>query len=674
MAQMYNPKNGKETRGESLVYDKFKSLLPDDYLVLHNQIMPGKDREIDFIAIHPTFGVWVIEVKDWAMDQVRVIDTDQIELKKGGLLGLGRTSIERNPLKQARDNLIYLKESFQKHTNLLHQEGDHKGKLLVPINSFAIFANISRAEIEQSGVSDFFPVNKVWTKDLLEDPYIQEDQFERALRDAREVKFQCNLSDTQLNSIKRCAGVAAVVPNISSPDDGSSTTDEDIGTLDEYQNRLIRSKLESQIAIEGPAGSGKSIVLLQRAIHIHREFPHWRIGIVCFNALMANYMRAMLSREKDAEALAIAIDVYDIYDWVKQVGLRSRNVSGLMNDQALKDALDSAEWKLDVQYDALLIDEGQDATDTLLQLYRAMLLQDDCSFTFFYDGRQILYQGSVANKLKAYGFDVEEKNLVRQQRSSLVILALAFYRRVHDKEDFDQAVDGSVEIAGKWFGGFLRWASDKLKTAIATVRAIWRSGIAGIRKRPEIIDLGKELADACEVIACVDSNDLAEAIARRVLSAIESKEFSYGEIAILFPNHHYAPGISDSSKGQLRRLVTDKCRNERIPYTCIEYDNGHVFDGTERSSFADNRRTANLQSNTVKLMTVHTSKGFDSKLVLIAGFDGIERSEFKAQLGYVALTRAKKRCEVYYCKKTECVSDLEKLLALLKERKLELTG
>lgn len=209
---------------------------------------------------------------------------------------------------------------------------------------------------------------------------------------------------------------------------------------------------------------------------------------------------------------------------------------------------------------------------------------------------------------------------------------------------------------------------------MATVRGIWRSGIASIKKRPEIIDLSKELADACEVIRCKDSSELAEAIVRRIASALESRGFCYGDITILFPSHYFAPGIADGSRDQLRRLVTDGCLKQRIPYTYVDYANGHVFDGAQRSTFVDNRRTADLQSNTVKLMTIHTSKGFDSKLVLIAGFDGIEKSAFKAQLGYVALTRAKKRCEVYYCQQTECVTALEEVLSLLKQRKLELTG
>jgi hypothetical protein len=674
---MYNPKNGKETKGESFVYDKFKSLLPEDYFVFHNQILRGEETEceVDFIAIHSTFGVWVIEVKDWAIGQMKVIDNDKIELKKRGLLGLLKTKIERHPLKQARDDLIYLKVSSQKYNNLLHKEGSHKGNLLFPINSFAIFTNISREEIEKSNYSVFFPPNRIWTRDFLENPYLQEDQFERALHDSRVLKFQCNLDNGQINSIKRSIGVAEVVPIIPSLSTVDSEKDsEDIGTLDEYQNRLVRHKIESQIAIEGPAGSGKSIVLLQRAIHIHKEFPEWRICVVCFNALMANYLRTMLSHEREAAALFSAIYVCDIYDWVKMVGLKSKKVSWLKDEGLLKKALDNAGWNLDVRYDALLVDEGQDANDTLLELYRAMLLPDKCSFTFFYDVRQILYEDSVVNKLKEYGFDVEEKNLVMQQRSFMVILALAFYLCIHDHENPEQAIRSSINVAEKWFVKYFRWGSEKVKKAFASVRKIIQIGIDKFTKQPEIIDLCDELSDICEIICCLNSYELVDAIVHRITSALESMEFRYGDIMILLPDHHYAPGMPDGFDDRLRSLLTDKCREMKIPYTYIDFDNGHVFDGVETPWCDDNRRTADLRSDTVKLMTIHTAKGFDSKLVLIAGFDGIEKSEFKAQLGYVAITRAKKRCEVYYCSQNECVSTLKELLSLLKQQKLELTS
>lgn len=273
MATMYRPKSGQETDGEKLLYDKFKSMLPDDYLVWHNQIPPQKDREIDFLVLHPTFGLWVIEVKDWVVDQLIEVDTDTVVLEKRGIFGLGRQTKERNPLRQARENRIALKEAFQKHKVLTHADGPHLGKLLVPLNSFAVMTNISRDDLNRAELSEIMAANRVWTKDFVTDEYASDGDWEKKLLDTRETKFQCRLDLGQINAIKRCIGVAVVV----APGFNKNASSEGVGTLDEHQSQLVEQSIDQQVTIEGPAGSGKSIVLLKRALHIHNEYVRQRL-------------------------------------------------------------------------------------------------------------------------------------------------------------------------------------------------------------------------------------------------------------------------------------------------------------------------------------------------------------------------------------------------------------
>ena len=65
-------------------------------------------------------------------------------------------------------------------------------------------------------------------------------------------------------------------------------------------------------------------------------------------------------------------------------------------------------------------------------------------------------------------------------------------------------------------------------------------------------------------------------------------------------------------------------------------------------------------NDAVKVMTIHASKGYDSMTSFILGFDGIDalKDDKSAELGYVAITRAKKRCYIYYEKITPSVKIL----------------
>ena len=83
----------------------------------------------------------------------------------------------------------------------------------------------------------------------------------------------------------------------------------------------------------------------------------------------------------------------------------------------------------------------------------------------------------------------------------------------------------------------------------------------------------------------------------------------------------------------------------------------------------DNRRTANLRENVVKLMTSHASKGFDANHTFICGFDAIDlmQKDHPAELGYVALTRAKKVCNIGYLTESESTRHLKDVVDYLKQ-------
>ncbi len=93
----------------------------------------------------------------------------------------------------------------------------------------------------------------------------------------------------------------------------------------------------------------------------------------------------------------------------------------------------------------------------------------------------------------------------------------------------------------------------------------------------------------------------------------------------------------------------------------------------------DNRNSADLSENVVKILTVYQSKGIDAKYTFIIGFDDMcqnndstineennnnlnSKYPTTSELGYVSLTRALEHCYIYYVEKNEIINLLDNLL------------
>lgn len=633
MATPYTELSGKENPGEKFIYNKFKSKLPDDYLLWHSKLSPIIKREIDFIVFHPNYGVWVIEVKDWVADQILEVGDEKCRINRGG-----QEEIDDNPLRQAWNNMNLLKDALKKTKSLKHQSGNHLGKFLMPVNYLAIFTNISSSDIQSLGVVNIWGGKQVWTSDFVKDPYVGDDAWEKKLIASREYAFECDLNVTQMNDVKDIIGVPKVV---------SPMSREVVGTLDDYQERLVRQDINQQILIEGPAGSGKSIVLLKRAIHIHEENPHWQICIICYNLVMANYMRIMLGLEPNARILQEHIKVYDIYDWANKIGLpniKKYYAEKIFNEDALEAAFNEiggVRW----QYDALLVDEGQDSTDIMIRIYRAMLREQKGSFTFFYDKRQNLYTyGSVVERLKEYGFSIDkEKGLVKQQRSALVLLALIFFEKTQNPvADLKIVIQDVLNLCEKMFFNPKDW----IKGIVTGLARLF--GFEGENKQ---IDFKKELVNSVEVVKMDNVAKMSETTVNTIKSLCVKGEIKYGDILILFPSRKPI---------DYQLQIIARLSEQKIPFIYIgkgRDDSGVESDGSRSIEIGDNRRNAHLMNDAVKVMTIHASKGYDSMISFILGFDGIDalKDDKSAELGYVAITRAKKRCYIYYEKTTPSV-------------------
>lgn len=146
MAQILRQIDGTEEEGVRYFVERVATELPPDYYVWHSQIPPRLGRELDLVVLHPRYGVWVGEVKDWALKQVERIDAVDCDVLWGRIL-----KTFRNPVRQAWDNRNRLKETLERSNALLRSDG----RLSCPVHRFVYLHNVYHGELASSGLANY---------------------------------------------------------------------------------------------------------------------------------------------------------------------------------------------------------------------------------------------------------------------------------------------------------------------------------------------------------------------------------------------------------------------------------------------------------------------------------------------------------------------------------------
>lgn len=142
---------------------------------------------------------------------------------------------------------------------------------------------------------------------------------------------------------------------------------EDSGYAEREEKRLLLDKTQAEIASEehdgilvvtGPAGSGKSLVLIERAKLLSKAHPDWAIQLVCYNRGLVPYLKAQV-----AEIPNVSVDTFT--SWLRRSGYKM-NTSNCVSSSVGLDRI--RREGIDKKIDALLVDEFQDFCPAWLEL------------------------------------------------------------------------------------------------------------------------------------------------------------------------------------------------------------------------------------------------------------------------------------------------------------------
>lgn len=391
MARLYPPQLPAEQDGVSLspaervLYRELAEQLGADYTVLHSVhwlAAPSRGRardgEADFVIAHPRHGVLVLEVKGG------LIRRDGATLAWTSEDRGGRVHAITDPFEQAERNMYALRD-----------------KLAATPATAGYAYHLARAVV--------FPDILVGTTHL-------------GPNAPRALVLDSSDLPTLAHALRRAweaapggggvgpgvAGVTALVELLKPPlaltrpglVGAMRREREELLHLTEQQYTLLDLlSWQRRVAIDGTAGSGKTLLALEQCRRLARQ--GFRTLFTCYNKALAGWARQVLAGDLGPAMALVTVDNYhDLADRLaRQAGIALPSVDRLdaaaqsryFQDE-LPEHLLTALDTLPDRFDAIVVDEGQDFAGAWWLTLEALLTDPEQGiFCIFYDNNQRIY-------------------------------------------------------------------------------------------------------------------------------------------------------------------------------------------------------------------------------------------------------------------------------------------
>jgi len=356
------PVAGYDPQSEVKVYGALKNL-PDDWSIIHSVAWLGQrgnrkvDGEADFVLLHPSFGVVVLEVKGGG-----------IHLRNGRWVSVdryNRVNDIKDPFTQATTSKANLHKWFKECL-----------KLYVPTCHAVVFPDISYPQ----ALGPSAPVDIVIDRQGLRDV---PTSLERILRHWQQT---ANLTESDTTRI-----ISALAPTVSvkrTLADAAHDADADLLQLTQGQLRAFAmTRRTPRAVVFGGAGTGKTVLACEKARQLRDEGNN--VLLTCFNELLARRLAADPSLRDIRTATFHSLCTTA----AKSSGVpipRMPDSSWWTGDAPL--VLLEAMERTGLTFDAIVVDEGQDFAGSWIEVLEALCSAGpDAPFYVFADEHQRLW-------------------------------------------------------------------------------------------------------------------------------------------------------------------------------------------------------------------------------------------------------------------------------------------
>lgn len=388
MARMYPAELvvGAESSAEELLFHRFSEDLPDDFIVLHgirwlSRTARGwqKQGEIDFLILHPDLGGLVLEVKGGRIG---------VDGERGDWWSIdahGRRHPIKDPFAQASDSMHALREKLD--------ESPTTAGHFIWLQHGVAFPDV---RVDREGFGPHAPRSSVIDADDLW-------SLEKAVR---------RVFGSPPNGYRLTPAAARALIDLLKPSREIKTlalgpriltAEQRIIQLTQEQYRVLDLlQGESRAAIRGCAGSGKTMLALEKARRLARE--GFRVLFTCFNRPLAEWIETGLAADATIPDGAVHVRHFHglAHDLCAEAGVSfdppsDPEAQATFWDSEVPVLLLEALEQTGKTFDAVVVDEGQDFLADWWDALQA-LLDDPANgaFYIFLDDAQSIYGGEVS--------------------------------------------------------------------------------------------------------------------------------------------------------------------------------------------------------------------------------------------------------------------------------------
>ncbi|MCC5640798.1 NERD domain-containing protein [Nostoc sp. CHAB 5844] len=585
----FNSCSMRMTPGEKRLGQRLEEKLEDDYLLWYDVPVGKKQLHPDFIVLHPSRGLFTLEVKDWKLDTIQTINPSTATIiTEDGIKEV------KHPLQQARDYALVVNKMLEKDPALVQQEGKYQGKLVIPYGYGVVFTNITRKAFNESELPAVFEEHLVICKDEML-PSTDAGEFQQRLWDLSAYQFgktitphqidrirwhifpELRISDKQLSSLE--SDTAEESPQLQIPDI--------LKIMDLQQEQLARSLGDGHRVIHGVAGSGKTMILAYRCQHL-AQVENKPILILCFNVSLAAKLRQMIYDKNLTECVVVRHFHGWCMDQLKKYHISRPDPREYKGEAYTNELVNRVIASVDAQlipagtYGAVMVDEGHDFKPEWLKLVAQMVNPETNSLLILYDDAQNLYGEKRDRK-----FSFKNVGIQAQGRTTI----LKFNYR-NTAQVLGVAYEFAKEVMQPTTG-------DDDQVVLVKPASAGRQGVM-----PDLIKLPSFKHEV-------------DYLAERV-QQLNERGTPWNEIAIIYRS----------------KFMGDRIYNH--------FQQAHIpIEWLNANSESRNYHPA---APSIKLMTMHSSKGLEFPVVLIPGV-GYMPHQYntpaeEARLLYVAMTRA----------------------------------
>lgn len=593
---------GGERRFAHRIIDK----LEDDYLAWYDVPVGPRTLHPDFVILHPRRGLLILEVKDWKLDIIRRADKHSVTL----LTDKGEKSTA-NPLEQARQNTYAILGQLERDQMLRRPDGDRNvGGLCFPYGYGVVLANISRRAFKATDLGEVIEPGRVICQDEMFEA-VDAEAFQERLWNMFTVKFKTVLSLPQVDRIRwhlfpEIRISTEQLPLFEQPGQPQTVADampDIIKVLDLQQEQLARNMGEGHRIIHGVAGSGKTLILGYRCEHLAPALAK-PVLILCYNVTLA----AKLHHWAESKRLLDKVNVRTFHSWCRDqlvlYNVALPESSPAFYDQLVEKVIEGVGTGQipSAQYGAVMVDEGHDFKPEWLKLVAQMVDPSTNSILILYDDAQSIYGTKSKGK---FNFS----NLGIQAKGRTTILRLN-YRNTREV----------LSVA-------YEFAKDAIKPADAEEDAVPLIAPQSAGRRGPLPIL-RQLTSLKEEASCI----------AREFKAVNKKGLPWREMAVLYRTRFIGEEMATC------------LREAGVPVQWV----GEAKGGKKGFKPGD---------DSVKLMTMHSSKGLEFPVVAIPGLGHMPLKDAnpteEARLLYVAMTRAMELLLMTSHKETEFVKRIK---------------